>query len=714
MHTIKTMMKQHKVVLVAIVLAAAIALTAFASAQTARAKSSSASTASNKTLTAKAELASGAKAQTSKKGDAISKAETVYVKADATGTRTATYVSDWLQNAGNETALTDVSNLSNIQNVKGHEKYTKNGNTLTWKTKGKDIYYRGETDAALPVNVQVSYELNGESVSPKELAGKSGDVKITFTYNNESETDGITTPFTCATALDLPTSRFTDIKVTNGAVLSDGNNNIVVGVGFPGLKQDLGLENVDQVKIPESFTVEATVKNFKMGNTLTSISTDVLNRAGLKDIKSFKDLDNAINQLENASGKLVAGSLAARNGSAALQTGAASLNTGIGSLQSGLNQYTAGVASAANGGTTLATGSLSLYNGINSLYNQVPTLTSGIGQLYQGSQQLTAAYGDTKTDNTILNGSNSLATGAAQLNAGINDVKDANGNIVRVGLVNSIKGMNQQLQAVDASKVNTVLSNYQANLKQEGESAKNLAAVAQGLAAKGDVENAQKVGAEAKTLGAKAQSDAAALQDAQSSLKVLQNLGTMQTQLADACKDGGTLDQLAAGSSQLTTGSAKLNAALTKVAQGTKDLNDGLKQLNDSTGSLKDGVSQLNSGSKKLADGSKELSDGLNTLKANNNTLNSGAAQLASGSSQLYAGTVSLTSGLNTLYYGMNRFKTVGIDKIASVYNNNFKDLANKLNTIKKASADYNNFSGIASGMGGSVNFVIETDSISK
>lgn len=711
MHTIKTMMKQHKVVLVAIVLAAAIALTAFASAQTARAKSSSASTASNKTLTAKAELASGAKAQTSKKGDAISKAETVYVKADATGTRTATYVSDWLQNAGNDTALTDVSNLSNIQNVKGHEKYTKNGNTLTWKTKGKDIYYRGETDAALPVNVQVSYELNGESVTPKELAGKSGDVKITFTYNNESETDGITTPFTCATALDLPTSRFTDIKVTNGAVLSDGNNNIVVGVGFPGLKQDLGLENVDQVKIPESFTVEATVKNFKMGNTLTSISTDVLNRAGLKDIKSFKDLDNAINQLENASGKLVVGSLAARNGSAALQTGAASLNTGIGSLQSGLNQYTAGVATAADGGVTLASGSLSLYNGINSLYNQVPTLTSGIGKLYQGSQQLTAAYGDTKTDKTILKGANDLASGAGQLNAGINGV---NGSTTNIGLVKTIKAMNQQLQAVDASKVSTVLTNYQSNLEQEGKSAQELESIAKGLYAKGDAENSKKVADQAQTLGNQAKDDAKALQDAQSSLKVLQNLGTMQAQLAEACKTGGTLDQLSAGSAQLASGSTNLNAALIKVAQGTKDLNDGLAKLNGSTGALTSGVDQLNSGSKKLADGSKELSDGLNTLKANNNTLNSGAAQLASGSNQLYAGTVSLTSGLNTLYYGMNQFKTVGIDKIASVYNNNFKDLANKLNTIKKASADYNNFSGIASGMGGSVNFVIETDSISK
>lgn len=708
MHTIKTMSKRAKLV-VAAILAAAVALTAIAFNTTANAKSSS--TVSTKSLTAKAKLASGAEAQTSKSGDAISKQETVYVKADATGTRTATYVSDWLQNAGNETTLTDVSNLSNIKNVKGHEKFTKNGNTLTWKTKGKDIYYRGETDKPLPVNVQINYELNGESIAPKDLAGKSGDVKITFTYNNESETNGITTPFTCATALDLPTSRFSNVKVTNGAVISDGNNNIVVGIGFPGLKQNLGLENVDQIKIPESFTVEATVKNFKMGETLTSVSTDVLNRAGLKDIKSFKDLDNAITKLENASGQLVAGSLAARNGSVQLQAGAASLNTGMGSLQSGLSAYTNGVTSAANGGTTLAAGSLSLYSGINSLYKQVPTLTGGIGDLYKGSQQLTAAYGDTKTDKTILKGSNDLASGAAQLNAGINGI---DGSTTNIGLVKTIKAMNQQLQAVDAAKVSTVLANYRSNLEQEGNSAKNLSAVAQNLRAKGDDENARNIEAEATDLANKAQTDTAALKDAQSSLTVLQNLGTMQAQLADACKTGGTLDQLAVGTTQLSTGSANLNAALTKVAKDTKQINDGLAQLNGKTGDLSSGVDQLNSGSKKLADGSKTLSEGLNTLNANSAALNSGAAQLASGSSQLYTGTVSLTDGLNTLYFGMNQFKKTGIDKIANVYNNNFKNLANKLNAIKKASADYNNFSGISSNMGGSVNFVIETDSVSK
>ncbi|MSS19245.1 hypothetical protein [Pseudoramibacter porci] len=695
MHTIKTMSKRAKLV-VAAILAAAVALTAIAFNTTANAKSSS--TVSTKSLTAKAKLASGAEAQTSKSGDAISKQETVYVKADATGTRTATYVSDWLQNAGNETTLTDVSNLSNIKNVKGHEKFTKNGNTLTWKTKGKDIYYRGETDKPLPVNVQINYELNGESIAPKDLAGKSGDVKITFTYNNESETNGITTPFTCATALDLPTSRFSNVKVTNGAVISDGNNNIVVGIGFPGLKQNLGLENVDQIKIPESFTVEATVKNFKMGETLTSVSTDVLNRAGLKDIKSFKDLDNAINQLENASGQLVAGSLAARNGSAQLQTGAASLNTGMGSLQSGLNAYTAGVASAADG-------SIDLNNGINQLYNQVPKLTNGISQLYQGSQELTNSFGTQEQPGAVLQGANNLVSGTNQVSLGVTAIK------------NNLTEFNNTLKSVDTTKIATLLKNYQNNLSDEGKAGVYLENYANSL---DDTDsNKQNIKDIADKLKNNAVTGKTDLYNAQNTIAILNKLPDYQKQLQYLLTvdpndpKSGQLIQLEKGAQQTAAGAVQLRGnsekekGLYQAAYGINKLNEGLKELDSKNG-------DLTKGSDDLAKGSKKLSEGLNTLNANSAALNSGAAQLASGSSQLYTGTVSLTDGLNTLYFGMNQFKKTGIDKIANVYNNNFKNLANKLNAIKKASADYNNFSGISSNMGGSVNFVIETGSVSK
>lgn len=700
MHAFTTMSKRKKLIFAVILGIAVLCLSmtaVFASKSTSKKSTSSAS---KKSLTQKAKLASGAKALTSKKGKAITKQETVYVKADASGTRKATYVSDWLQNAGNEKNLKDISNLSNIENVKGYEKYTKSGNTLTWKTKGKDIYYRGTTDQTLPINVQINYELDGQSVTPQEIAGKSGKVKITINYNNEGETNGLTTPFAVATALDLPTSRFSNIKVTNGAVVSDGQNNAVVGIAFPGLKENLGLSSVQGVKIPDSVTITAKVKNFKLGPTITSASTDVLNRAGLKDIKSFKDLDAAIDKLETASGQLVAGSLAARNGSVQLQAGAASLNTGMGSLQSGLSAYTNGVTSAANGGATLAAGSLSLYSGINSLYKQVPTLTNGIGKLYQGSQKLTAAYGDTKTDKTILKGSNDLADGAASVSLGVQTLINSNSQLIDQNISNlqTLEGSIQQTQQLKAT-LTKMKTDEEAILGQNKDDTGAKTAIGYANA----ILNNMNENAATTDKGLEAN-----LKQVQDGIKQLQ---ATKTALA---AQNSSVNQLKVGAASVASGAKTLNESLNQVAQGTKDLNDGLAKLNGSTGTLTSGVDQLNSGSKKLADGSKTLSEGLNTLKSNNAALNSGAAQLASGSSQLYAGTVSLTDGLSTLYYGMNQFKTTGIDKIAAVYNNNFKNLASKLNAIKKASEDYNNFSGIEPGMKGSVNFIIETDSISK
>jgi putative membrane protein len=719
MHAFTTMSKRKKLIFAVILGIAVLCLSmtaVFASKSTSKKSTSSAS---KKSLTQKAKLASGAKALTSKKGKAITKQETVYVKADASGTRKATYVSDWLQNAGNEKNLKDISNLSNIENVKGYEKYTKSGNTLTWKTKGKDIYYRGTTDQTLPINVQINYELDGQSVTPQEIAGKSGKVKITINYNNEGETNGLTTPFAVATALDLPTSRFSNVKVTNGAVVSDGQNNAVVGIAFPGLKENLGLSSVQGVKIPDSVTITAKVKNFKLGPTITSASTDVLNRAGLKDIKSFKDLDAAIDKLETASGQLVAGSLSAWKGSAQLSAGAYTLSNGTNTLVTGLNQYTAGVASAASGGNSLASGSASLASGMGQLDSAVPTLTSSIKQLHSGSQTLVNYYGDAKTEDTIL-------YGADQVNTSMQQLKDNKKTI------DSLSTALKQLQSVDTNKIssqlNDIIKNYQSNLQTEytsvqalTTSAQSLSQVAQDLKTKGDIENAQKVanqaqdiGKQAQTLGNKVQSDKQALEDAKDSLNDLNTLNTTLNSInQDDLKTMETLITNTTSDTQM----AKFNKfynGLQKIAAGTKSLSDNLGKLESSTKDLPSNIDQLNEGSKQLASGSKTLSDGLNTLNANSGALNSGASQLSNGSKQLYKGSVTLSDGLSTLYYGMNQFKTTGIDKIAAVYNNNFKNLASKLNAIKKASEDYNNFSGIEPGMKGSVNFIIETDSISK
>ncbi|MGN1132908.1 MAG: hypothetical protein ACI4RN_00475, partial [Oscillospiraceae bacterium] len=179
------------------------------------------------------------------------KDETVYIKSDCQGNTNQIIVSDWLKNAGAKSTLKDKSNLKDIENVKGDEKFTQSGEDIDWTTAGKDIYYKGTSDAELPVDVSVIYRLDGKEVQPKDILGKSGKVSITYKYKNNKKVtttvDGkkkeVYLPVACIGGTLLDSEKFTNVKVTNGKVISNGSKLIVMGVALPGLAESLGIDD---------------------------------------------------------------------------------------------------------------------------------------------------------------------------------------------------------------------------------------------------------------------------------------------------------------------------------------------------------------------------------------------------------------------------------------------------------------------------------------
>lgn len=192
-----------------------------------------------------------ASGSTANVGEKPQKNETVYVLAGADGSVKKIIVSDWIKNVLGDGKLNDASDLSGIENVKGDEGYTMGGgNTKVWDAEGNDIYYRGNIDRELPVSVKISYTLDGKPVSADEIAGKSGNVTVRFDYtNNQYKTvtiDGkeetICVPFAMLTGMLLDNDVFTDITVTGGRLVNDGDRTAVVGVAFPGTAQKSGAD----------------------------------------------------------------------------------------------------------------------------------------------------------------------------------------------------------------------------------------------------------------------------------------------------------------------------------------------------------------------------------------------------------------------------------------------------------------------------------------
>ena len=251
---------------------------------------------------------------------AVGKDETVYVKTDASGNTKDITVSDWLKNTDGTSSIQDASDLTDITNVKGDETYAQedNGNML-WTSDGSDIYYQGKSNGQLPVDVKITYYLDGQEIAPENLAGKSGKVKIRFDYTNNSKKtvkvngkeEEIYTPFLMASAMILPGDNFKNVEVSNGKVISDGSNNIVVGIALPGLEDSLKLDELDlgdRDEIPDYVEVTADVTDFKLEMTATVASCGNLDDLGFSDVDSLDDLKDALDELADASQKLVDGS----------------------------------------------------------------------------------------------------------------------------------------------------------------------------------------------------------------------------------------------------------------------------------------------------------------------------------------------------------------------------------------------------------------------
>ncbi|MCR5102485.1 MAG: hypothetical protein K6B41_14145, partial [Butyrivibrio sp.] len=217
------------------------------------------------------------------------KEETVYVTTDANGTVSDVIVSNWLKNTGTDGTIKDSTNLSDIVNVKGNETYVENDDgTITWLADGSDIYYQGSTSQELPVSIKVTYTLDGKEISPSELAGKSGHVVIRYDYTNNAkqtvkinnEDTDIYTPFAMISGTMLDSDNFTNVTVSSGKVISDGNKLVIMGVALPGLKESLNLDenkleelslkdDDDDFNIPDYVEIEADTTDFEQPMTLT-------------------------------------------------------------------------------------------------------------------------------------------------------------------------------------------------------------------------------------------------------------------------------------------------------------------------------------------------------------------------------------------------------------------------------------------------------------
>lgn len=630
----------------------------------------------------------------------LSKNETVYVIADASGAAKKIIVSDWLKGVDAKGKVKDVSNLKDVKNVKGDETYTVNeDNAYEWAANGDDIYYQGTGTTELPVKLKLSYKLNGKTVSADEIAGKSGKVTIRIDYENtqkekvkiNGKTEEVNVPFLMLSGMILDDDNFKNVEVSNGKAINDGTRTIVAGFALPGMQDSLDIDK-DEMEIPDYVEITADTTDFELSTTMTVAMNDIFNDVDFSKVDDKVDeLKDSLDELEDAAEQLVDGSSQLYDGIGTLldksgtliegidklYDGAEQVNSGAKKLDSGADGLSSGAKTLDDGAAKLKNGASQVDNGAASLSSYVATLAGGLGKLSSNSATLNG--GAEQVFNTLLSTADTQIA-AAGLTADKLTIK--NYDSVLEGLISSLSDENAQKLAYNTAleTVTATVNSQKDVIRTAVEATVRKSVTEQVLAAAGlgmtaDQYDAavaagqvsEEVQAQVST-AVSTQMSSSAVQTAidsnteaqiQSLIETNMNSEEVQSQIqAGVAKAQAGRKSLQALKTQLDSyntfyqGVLSYTAGVDQANEGAQQILAGTYTLKDGTGSLVSGAGQLKNGSSSLKSGTSELKSGTSTLKDGTSSLKSGVKTLKNGTSSLSDGTKSLFEGVGTLKDG--------------------------------------------------------------
>ena len=677
----------------------------------------------------------------------ISKDETVYVLAGADGSVQKIIVSDWLKNELGSASLTDKSGLSNIENVKGDESYSINGDNMTvWDAQGNDIYYQGDIQKELPVGLTVRYTLNGKAVSPEQLKGQSGKVTIRFDYENRQyetvqingQNQRIYVPFAMLTGMILDNDTFRNVTVSNGKLVNDGDRTVVVGLAFPGLQENLNLSR-DQLSIPSSVEITADVTDFSLGMTVTLACNDLFSQLGDADLGSL-DAAGSLNKLTDAMDQLLNGSSALYDGLTTLLDKSGELAAGVEELAQGAAAIKAGADSLDEGAAELKAGLADLSEGLNKLSANSAALNGGAEQVFNSLLETATAQirakGLTVPDLTIENY-------AEELNKLIKSLDET--TVYENALTQVTAAVEKQrpliTQKVTAAVRQEVEAKVTAAVKTEATTAAQAqvaekvirtatgmtkkdydAAVAAGQIPQA-TQDAVNAAIQAQLSDPDVQKQINATVEAQMASETVKNTikaqtdAQMQTEKVQAAISQNVELQVKKAIAENMASDA-VQKQLQAASEGSKTL-IALKASLDDYNAFYLGLLDYTAGVDEAAEGSNELYAGAGDLKDGTAELRAGAAKLYAGVLQLKDGTPALVSGVTQLKdgamqlsEGLQQLNKEGIQKLTKLLQDDLGDLTARVQATIDVSKDYRSFSGISDDASGQVKFIYRTDEI--
>ena len=516
----------------------------------------------------------------------FSKSETVYAVMNGDGSIKSTTVSEHLYSASGLANVTDKTTLTDIQNTESDAKFTQNGEELVWNTNDTDVYYKGNTDKALPIDVKVTYALDGQEAALEDIIGKSGHLTVTVNLkNNETGTVNvngkdrtIVTPLITAVGVILGGDA-SNVTAEHGMIESAAKSSVAAFVTLPGVKDSLSGLLPDEVNSIEDYlqdtvTVEADVEDFTCPQVMVACatSTAALGTSNVFDLSSINDLTDGINQLNDAmsqlmdgASQLVDGTSQLANGVLALLDGANTLNNGAAALDDGLGQLTNGLDTLSANNAALNAGAQQVADGVLASANK--TLKEG-GLI---DEDMTWSNYEAVIDNILTMNEKTLAAGRRKIVRTVwEQAPSFKDSQLDLALYLSATKTNHDLEA--ALKL---MQNYDPSM---------LCGLVQLLTSE-DAKNTAKAELKYQVENSQDMADVRALKTSLSQIQFFVSSVNQYTAGVQTAADGAH---------SAKDGSAQLAAGTKTLYDGVNTLNTGAGQLNDGAGQLNDGLNQFN------------------------------------------------------------------------------------------------------------------------
>ena len=497
-----------------------------------------------------------------------SKDEVVYVKLNNNGNVDNVYVVNSFDVKNGE-KIVDYGRYSNVLNLSTSDKlnYSSGVVDVNVSDTNKKFYYQGDMkNCEIPWDINIRYTLDGKNISSEELAGKSGNLEISFDIKKNDTVDEVFfNNYALQISLTLDGDKCSDIIADGGTIASVGNNKTITYIKLAGEEA--------------SYTINSNVENFEMDSiSFNGLNMDMNVDVNVDDMtSSFDTLVDAIDKLNDGASELKSGVDTYKNGVSTLYTGSSKLLEGVSSYKSGVN---------------------SLDKGINSLQSGLNGYKDGVNSLYSNSQKLLEGA------KSLNSGVKALESGVSSLNQGVNNLES--------GLNTLAYGSSSYKQNVNsyAQSVNQVVSALKSSLTPEQIEALNLDALvsgAQGLASA--YENID-LGINNSKVGASSISDGAG--------SLANNIGTL-SQGSNNLYSG--IEALSSGSSALLSGINEIEGGASSLKSGSSALVSGINEIEGGASSLKNGSSTLVSGIDSIGEGVSALSKGTNELNSKTSNL---------------------------------------------------------------------------------------------